>query len=425
MKRFDVLTIGLQVIDLMIPGMDGHILDREMTLLDHAELTLGGDALNQAIVLSQLGARTALMGAAGVDRLGDVLLQQLSRYPLSVFERRIDVPTAICVVLIDEAHERHFLFQPGQNLALRYEDLDEAVIRDSAFVSVGGAMALPELDGEGLLKLFTLAHASGARTALDMRVSEREYDHALLEACFRKTDYFLLSVLSGIAQSAMKFSGDIRLLSHLKAVDEPFEAGQVGSSAMAYKRNPMRSERITSLARYVIADAMNPAMTAGTQWLERTLDDSANRRISIPEAFLATDGLLTLYINVVRGLRVYPKVLEKQLREELPFLATENILMYCVKKGGDRQTLHEAIRRHSVAAGRAIKEEGADNDLLERIAADPVFPITRQEIEEILRAGGFTGMAAEQTADYLRWVRALLKENRTWLAQAGDAAVTV
>ena len=148
MKRFDVLTIGLQVIDLMIPGMDGHILDREMTLLDHAELTLGGDALNQAIVLSQLGARTALMGAAGVDRLGDVLLQQLSRYPLSVFDRRIDVPTAICVVLIDEAHERHFLFQPGQNLALRYEDLDEAVIRDSAFVSVGGAMALSELDGE-------------------------------------------------------------------------------------------------------------------------------------------------------------------------------------------------------------------------------------------------------------------------------------
>ena len=193
MKRFDVLTIGLQVIDLMIPGMDGHILDREMTLLDHVELTLGGDALNQAIVLSQLGARTALMGAAGVDRLGDVLLQQLSRYPLSVFDRRIDVPTAICVVLIDEAHERHFLFQPGQNLALRYEDLDEAVIRDSAFVSVGGAMALPELDGEGLLKLFTLAHASGARTALDMRVSEREYDHVLLEACFRKTDYFLPS----------------------------------------------------------------------------------------------------------------------------------------------------------------------------------------------------------------------------------------
>ena len=157
----------------------------------------------------------------------------------------------------------------------------------------------------------------------------------------RKADYFTLSVLSGIAQSAMKFSGDVRLLSHLKAVDEPFESGQVGSSAMAYKRNPMRSERMTSLARYVIADAMNPAMTAGTQWLERSLDDSANRRISIPEAFLATDGILTLYINVISGLKVYPKVLEKQLNEELPFMATEDILMYCVKNGGDRQTLHD------------------------------------------------------------------------------------
>lgn len=201
----------------------------------------------------------------------------------------------------------------------------------------------------------------------------------------RKADYFTLSVLSGIAQSAMKFSGDIRLLSHLKAVDEPFESGQVGSSAMAYKRNPMRSERMTSLARYVIADAMNPAMTAGTQWLERSLDDSANRRISIPEAFLATDGILTLYINVISGLKVYPKVLEKQLNEELPFMATEDILMYCVKNGGDRQTLHEAIRRHSVAAGLAVKEQGADNDLLARIAADPAFNITRGEIDRLLR----------------------------------------
>ena len=172
MKRFDVLTIGLQVIDLMIPGMDGHILDREMTLLDHAELTLGGDALNQAIVLSQLGARTALMGAAGVDRLGDVLLQQLSRYPLSVFDRRIDVPTAICVVLIDEAHERHFLFQPGQNLALRYEDLDEAVIRDSAFVSVGGAMALPELTGEtgSPEKMAQALHKMGAADGIEAHI---------------------------------------------------------------------------------------------------------------------------------------------------------------------------------------------------------------------------------------------------------------
>ena len=241
----------------------------------------------------------------------------------------------------------------------------------------------------------------------------------------RKADYFTLSVLSGIAQSAMKFSGDIRLMSHLKAVDEPFEAGQVGSSAMAYKRNPMRSERMTSLARYVIADALNPAMTAGTQWLERTLDDSANRRISIPEAFLAVDGILTLYIHVISGLKVYPKVLEKQLREELPFMATEDILMYCVKKGGDRQTLHEAIRQHAVDAGRAVKEQGADNDLLERIAADPVFGITREEIDELLRTDSFTGMAAEQTEDYLRDVRRLLDDNSSFLGEREKGTINV
>lgn len=241
----------------------------------------------------------------------------------------------------------------------------------------------------------------------------------------RKADYFTLSVLSGIAQSAMKFSGDIRLLSHLKAVDEPFESGQVGSSAMAYKRNPMRSERITSLARYVIADAMNPAMTAGTQWLERSLDDSANRRISIPEAFLATDGILTLYINVISGLKVYPKVLEKQLNEELPFMATEDILMYCVKNGGDRQTLHEAIRRHAVAAGLAVKEEGADNDLLARIAADPAFNITRGEIDRLLRTDNFTGMAQEQTEAYLQTVRALLRDNAAFLGERERGNINV
>ena len=241
----------------------------------------------------------------------------------------------------------------------------------------------------------------------------------------RKVDYFTLSVLSGIAQSAMKFSGDIRLLSHLKEVDEPFEAGQVGSSAMAYKRNPMRSERITSLARYIIADTMNPAMTAGTQWLERTLDDSANRRISIPEAFLAADGILTLYINVIKGLTVYPKVIEKHLNEELPFMATENILMYCVKKGGDRQTLHEAIRRHSVDAGKTIKSEGKENDLLDRIAADPVFGLTREDIDGIISEGGFTGRAEEQTEEYLGQVREVLAVNAAAIGDKPDTTINV
>ena len=241
----------------------------------------------------------------------------------------------------------------------------------------------------------------------------------------RKVDYFTLSVLSGIAQSAMKFSGDIRLLSHMKEVDEPFESGQVGSSAMAYKRNPMRSERITSLARYVMADALNPAMTAGVQWFERTLDDSANRRISIPEAFLATDGILTLYLNVISGLTVYPKVIEKHLMEELPFMATENILMYCVKHGGDRQTLHEAIRRHSVAVGKAIKQEGADNDLLDRIAADPAFGIDRKTVDEIIRTSNFTGIAAEQVRDYLTEVREMLADNAEVLAGKAESQVNV
>lgn len=225
----------------------------------------------------------------------------------------------------------------------------------------------------------------------------------------RKVDYFTLSALSGIAQSAHKFSNDIRLMSHLKEVDEPFEAGQVGSSAMAYKRNPMRSERVASLARYVIADAINPAMTAGEQWFERTLDDSANRRISIPEAFLAVDGILTLVINIVKGMTVYPGMINRHLMDELPFIATENILMYSVKKGGGRQTLHEAIRRHSVAAAKAIKESGADNDLIDRIADDPVFNITKDEILKIIDEGGFTGRAKEQTEEYVAAVREVLK----------------
>ncbi len=241
----------------------------------------------------------------------------------------------------------------------------------------------------------------------------------------RKVDYFTLSVLSGIAQSAWKFSGDMRLLSHLKEFDEPFEAGQVGSSAMAYKRNPMRSERIASLARYVVADALNPAITAGTQWFERTLDDSANKRISVPEAFLAVDGILTLYINIVSGMTVYPRMIEKHLKEELPFMATENILMYCVKKGGDRQTLHEAIRQHAVAAAKAVKQEGADNDLLDRIAADPAFGITRAEMEQILAEGNFTGCAAGQTEAYVAGVRAVLAENSALLGEGAAAEITV
>ncbi len=239
----------------------------------------------------------------------------------------------------------------------------------------------------------------------------------------RKVDYYTLSVLSGIAQSAYKFSNDIRLMSHLKEVEEPFEKGQVGSSAMAYKRNPMRSERIASLSRYVMTDVTNAALTASSQWLERTLDDSANRRIAIPEAFLAVDGILNLYINIAEGMTVYPQVMNKHLKEELPFIATENILMAAVKKGGDRQLLHERIRIHSVAAAREIKENGVDNDLLKRIAGDKAFNLSEKEIDALMEAGKFTGRAKEQTEEFLSEVYRVLEKNKDLLGIQAEVKV--
>lgn len=218
----------------------------------------------------------------------------------------------------------------------------------------------------------------------------------------RKIDSLVLNVLSGIAQSAYKFSNDIRLLAHLKEIEEPFESSQVGSSAMAYKRNPMRSERIASLSRYVIVDCINASLTAAGQWLERTLDDSANKRLSVPEAFLAVDGILSLYKNVAEGLVLYPKMIEKHLREELPFMATENILMACVKKGGDRQELHEAIRRHSISAAERIKLHGEPNDLLDRLAGDDAIPMTKTEILDMLKPENFIGRAPGQVEEFLK-----------------------
>ena len=228
----------------------------------------------------------------------------------------------------------------------------------------------------------------------------------------RKLDSQMLSILSGIAQSAAKFSNDIRLLQHLKEIEEPFEKNQVGSSAMAYKRNPMRSERIASLARYIIIDSLNPCITASTQWFERTLDDSANKRISIAESFLATDAILNLYANICSGLVIYPKVIEQHLKKELPFMATENIMMDAVKRGADRQELHERIRIHSMEASKNIKEEGNKNDLLERIASDPVFNLTIEQLNNLLTPQNYIGMAKEQTEEFLSEnVRPILEEN--------------
>ena len=252
--------------------------------------------------------------------------------------------------------------------------------------------------------------------ALDKKISEKMgYDKVYPvsgQTYSRKLDYQMLSVLSGIAQSAYKFANDIRLLQHLKEIEEPFEKSQIGSSAMAYKRNPMRSERICSLARYVIVDALNPAITSSTQWFERTLDDSANKRISVAEAFLTVDAILNIYMNVANGLVVYPKVIHSRVMSELPFMATENILMDAVKAGSDRQELHEKIRVHSMAAARVVKEEGGKNDLIERIVADPSFGLSQEDVQKILKPENFTGRAANQVEELVRdYVDPLLKEN--------------
>ena len=240
----------------------------------------------------------------------------------------------------------------------------------------------------------------------------------------RKIDSRVLSVLAGIAQSAHKFSNDIRLLQHLKEVEEPFEKNQIGSSAMAYKRNPMRSERIASLANYVMSDMMNPMLVASTQWFERTLDDSANKRLSIPEGFLAIDGILDLYLNVVDGLVVYPKVIEKHLMAELPFMATENIMMDAVKAGGDRQELHERIRELSMEAGKNVKVEGKDNNLLELIAADPSFNLSLDELKKTMDPKKYVGRAPRQVDEFLdEVVRPILKENADLLGVKAEINV--
>ena len=241
----------------------------------------------------------------------------------------------------------------------------------------------------------------------------------------RKTDAAILATLSGIAQSAHKFATDLRLLCHMKEIEEPFEAHQVGSSAMPYKRNPMRSERICALARYVIADGMNPAMTSSLQWFERTLDDSANKRIAVSEAFLAVDAILNLYENVASGLVVHEKVIQKHIMEELPFMASENILMDAVKAGGDRQALHERIREHSLAAGHRVKEEGLDNDLLERIAADPAFGLSKDAILRRLDPADYIGCCPEQVDRFLAdFIQPVLDKYPQALAGPG-AEITV
>jgi len=280
-------------------------------------------------------------------------------------------------------------------------DLDELEFRISTLKLLGSkgttgtqASFLELFDGDhGKVKLLEEKIAREMGFTAVVPVSGQTYS--------RKMDSGVLATLSGIAQSASKFATDLRLLCHLKEVEEPFEAGQIGSSAMPYKRNPMRCERICALARYVMADAVNPAITASAQWMERTLDDSANRRISIPEAFLATDAILMLYANVADGLVVHEKVIQRHIMEELPFMASENIMMDAVKRGGNRQVLHEHIRQHSLEAGRHVKELGLANDLIDLIAADPLFGQSREELNAHLEPSRYIGRCPEQVEEFL------------------------
>ena len=307
------------------------------------------------------------------------------------------------------------------DLSLDLEDLDH-VIRSMKLLGSKGTTGTQA----SFLELFDGDHEK-CREA-DRRIAEKMGFHDCFpvsgQTYSRKIDSRVLGVLAGIAQSAHKFSNDIRLLQHLKEVEEPFEKNQIGSSAMAYKRNPMRSERIASLANYVMSDMMNPMLVASTQWFERTLDDSANKRLSIPEGFLAVDGILDLYLNVVDGLVVYPKVIEKRLMSELPLMAMENIMMDAVKAGGDRQELHERIRELSMEAGRNVKVEGKDNNLLELIAADPSFNLSLEELKKTMDPMRYVGRAPEQVEEFLNEViRPILEENRDCLGMKAEINV--
>ena len=308
-----------------------------------------------------------------------------------------------------------------QDLCLDLEDLDHVLNSMKLLGSKGttGTQA-------SFLELFDGDHEK-CRLA-DQRIAEKMG----FSQCYpvsgqtysRKIDTRVLNVLAGIAQSAHKFSNDIRLLQHLKEIEEPFEKNQIGSSAMAYKRNPMRSERIASLSNYVMADVMNPMLVASTQWFERTLDDSANKRLSVPEGFLAVDGILDLYLNVVDGLVVYPKVIEKHFMAELPFMAMENIMMDAVKAGGDRQELHERIRQLSMEAGRSVKEKGLDNNLLELIAADPAFGLTMEELQKTMEPMRYVGRAPRQVEEFLEEVVGpILDANREVLGMKAEINV--
>ena len=411
-------TLGLNITDEQLGEMADHLTDIDYAYAAQKEKELRHDVMAhvhafgkvcpKAFPIIHLGATSCYVG----DNTDIIIM----RDGLEIIKRKILLAMERLADFSDEYKDLPTLgfthYQPAQLTTVGKRaslwlsdllmDLDEVEYRVKKLKLLGSKgttgtqasfMELFDGDHEKVKKLDVLiAKEMGFEGAVP--VSGQTYS--------RKTDDVVLSCLSGIAQSAGKFATDMRLLSHMKECEEPFETAQVGSSAMPYKRNPMRCERICALARYVITDNLNTAMTAYSQWFERTLDDSANKRISVPEAFLAIDAILNIYINVTSGIKVYPKVIEKHIQDELPFMATENIMMKAVKAGGNRQQMHEAIRVHSVAAGNAVKEQGRPNDLIARIASDALFGLTQAELESELEPSKYIGRAPEQVEEFVR-----------------------
>ncbi|MCQ2500582.1 MAG: adenylosuccinate lyase [Lachnospiraceae bacterium] len=432
--------LGLNITQEQIDEMKAHITDINYDVARAREKVVRHDVMSHVYAYGQLCPK-----AKGIIHLGatscyvgdntDIIVMNEA---LKLVKKKLVNVIAELAKFADEQKAQPTLafthFQPAQpttvgkratlwlqEFAMDLEDLEyvQSTLRLLGSKGTTGTQA-------SFLELFDGDHETIDK--IDPMIAEKmgfkACYHVSGQTYSRKVDTRVLNVLAGIAASAHKFSNDIRLLQHLKEVEEPFEKTQIGSSAMAYKRNPMRSERIASLSRYVMIDALNPAITSATQWFERTLDDSANKRLSIPEGFLAIDGILDLCLNVVDGLVVYPKVIEKRLMSELPFMATENIMMDAVKKGGDRQELHERIRTLSMEAGKTVKVEGKDNDLLERIAADPAFGLSLEDLQNTMDPAKYTGRAEYQVNAYLNNViRPMLEKYKDQLGMTAEINV--
>ena len=412
------MELGLDITDAQIGELKAHTDDIDYEVADRREREIRHDVMAHiyAYGLACPGAKPIIHLGATSCYVGDNTDIIIQREALLLIRKKL---LAAITALADFAEKykslntlayTHFqAAQPttvGKRATLWMQDLMMDLERLDHTVSSLKLLGCRGTTGTGasFLELF-----DGDNETID-KIDPMIAKKMGFDACYavsgqtysRKVDTRVLNVLAGIAASAHKMSNDIRLLQHLKEVEEPFEKNQIGSSAMAYKRNPMRSERIASLSRYVMVDALNPAITSATQWFERTLDDSANKRLSIPEGFLAIDGILDLCLNVVDGLVVYPKVIEKHFMAEIPFMATENIMMDAVKNGGNRQEMHEKIRQLSMEAGRTVKEEGRDNNLVDLIAADPAFGLTKEEIEANLKPELYVGRAPRQVDVFLR-----------------------